>query len=106
MWQRDSQIRLFIKEVWVKDIFMIYVTIDGKSFDTATDLTAPERHVLQKLFLLEPMSPSLHEFKKEKGEALSKGWDNSGSIRESPALTLIINDLEKKILKRLSLKVD
>jgi hypothetical protein len=85
---------------------MIYVTIDGKSFDTATDLAAPERHVLQKLFLLVPISPSLYEFRKKRREALSKGWNNSGSIRESSALTLIINDLEKKVLKRLSIDVD
>jgi hypothetical protein len=85
---------------------MIYITIDGKSFDTATDLTAPERHVLQKLFLLEPISPSLYEFKQKKKEALSKGWNGSGSISESPALSLIINDLEKKVSKRLVTEVD
>jgi hypothetical protein len=85
---------------------MIYITMDGKSFDTATDLTAPERHVLQKLFLLEPISPSLYEFKKKRGEALSKGWNNSGPIRESSALSLIINDLEKKLSKRLATEVD
>ncbi len=85
---------------------MIYVTIDGKSFDTATDLTAPERHVLQKLFLLESISPTLYEFKEKRREALSKGWNDSGSIRESPALSVIINDLEKKVSKRLGTKVD
>jgi hypothetical protein len=97
---------LSIQEVVVKNILMIYVTIDGKSFDTARDVAAPERHVLQKLFLLEPISPSLYEFKKKRREALSKGWNDSGSISESPALSLIIDDLEKRVSKRLGIKVD
>jgi len=80
---------------------MIITTKDGNSFDTETDLTAVERHILQKLFLWESMASCLQEFKEKKEEALLKGWNNSGPIRESPALKSIIRDLENKVLVRL-----
>ena len=80
---------------------MIITTKDGKSFNTATDLTAPERHILQKLFLWESMASSLDEFKEKKEDALFKGWNNSGPVLESPALRSIIIDLEKKVSLRL-----
>jgi hypothetical protein len=80
---------------------MIITTKDGKSIDTETDLTAPERHILQKLFLWKSMAASLQEFRKKKEEALLKGWNNSGPIGESQALMSIIRDLEKKVSIRL-----
>ena len=83
---------------------MIYTTKDGKSFDTATDLTAPERHILQKLFLWESMAYSLQEFIMKKEEALFKGWNNSGQIQGSPALRSIMEDMEKKVSIRLATK--
>ena len=55
---------------------MIINTKKGKSFNTETDLTAPERHILQKLFLWESMASSLDEFKEKKETALLKGWNN------------------------------
>jgi hypothetical protein len=80
---------------------MIISTAQGESFNTDTDLTASERHVLQKLILWEPMAPTLQDFKKKKEEALRKGWNNSGPVNESPALRSIIRDLEKKVSIRL-----
>lgn len=80
---------------------MIITTKDGKSFDTATDLTAPERHILQKLFLWESMAISLQEFREKKEEAFLKGWNNSGPIKESKNLKSIINHLEEKVAIRL-----
>ena len=80
---------------------MIITTKDGQSFDTETDLTAPERHILQKLFLWESMASSLEEFRSKKQDALVKGWNNSGPIRESRALKQIIGDLERKVTNRL-----
>ena len=76
-------------------------TKDGKSIDTETDLTAPERHILQKLFLWESMASSLQEFTEKREKALLKGWNNSGPIRESIALKNIIRDLEEKVTIRL-----
>ncbi len=83
---------------------MIITTRNGKSFDTDKDLTAPERHILQKLFAWESMVASLEQFGDKKEPALLKGWNNSGPIEESIALRSIINDLEKKVDARLSKK--
>ena len=80
---------------------MIIATKDGKSFDTQRDLTAPERHILQKLFLWESMASSLRQFREKKDEAFIKGWNNSGPIQESMALKAIIRDLEEKVSARL-----
>ena len=81
---------------------MIIHTKVGKSFNTETDLTAPERHILQKLFLWESLASSLQEFRRKRDEALVKGWNNSGPINESQALKTIIRDLEEKVSIRLT----
>jgi len=75
---------------------MIINTRNGQSFETNRDLTAPERHILQKLFAWESMATSLEQFREKKKEALHKGWNNSGPVTESPALKAIIKDLERK----------
>jgi hypothetical protein len=81
---------------------MIITTSSGQSFDTDRDLTAPERHILQKLFLWESMASTLDQFREKKEEALLRGWNNSGPVEESLALKLIIGDLEKKVVTRLN----
>lgn len=81
---------------------MIINTFDSKTIDTEVDLTAEERHVLQKLFLWESMAESIEQFRHKKEEALIKGWNDSGALRESPKLKSIINHLEKKLISRLS----
>lgn len=80
---------------------MIITTKDGKTYDTETDLTAPERHVLQKLFLWKTMASSIEVFREKKEQALVKGWNNSGPIQETPSLKDIIRDLEQKLVLRL-----
>jgi hypothetical protein len=80
---------------------MIFTTTSGQRFDTDRDLTAGERHVLQKLFLWEAMASSLQEFREKKKAALSKGWNNSGPVDQSEALKRIILDLEAKVALRL-----
>jgi hypothetical protein len=80
---------------------MILTTRTGQSFDTETDLTAQERHVLQKLFLWKSMASSVEEFRRKKKEALQKGWNRSGPIRESDAMRAIVMDLEEKVIFRL-----
>jgi len=81
---------------------MIINTVDGKTIDTEADLTAEERHVLQKLFLWESLAESIEQFRDEKNKALLKGWNCSGEISESPALKSITDHLEKKLISRLS----
>ncbi len=81
---------------------MIIKTTGGKSFDTEKDLTGPERHILQKLFIWETMAIGIDQFIEKKTEAMQKGWNESGPIRESQAMRLIVADLEKKLALRLA----
>jgi len=80
---------------------MIITTRSGKSYNTETDLNAPERHILQKLFIWESMASSIEVFRQKKEEAILKGWNHSGPIREREVLKSIIADLEEKIILRL-----
>ena len=81
---------------------MIITTWNGKSFDTDKDLTAIERHIIQKLFAWGSLVTSLDQFRQKKADALLKGWNNSGPVNESVALETIIRDLEKKVIDRLN----
>lgn len=80
---------------------MIINTWNGKSFDTDKDLTAPERHIIQKLFAWGSLVTNLEQFREKKKDALLKGWNNSGPIGESMALRTISIDLERKVVARL-----
>jgi len=81
---------------------MIIKTKSGKSFDSERDLTAPERHILQKLFIWEVMASSVEQFRHKKREALCRGWNDSGPVQESETLRTIVADLEQKVTLRLS----
>ena len=65
------------------------------------DLTAPERHILQKLFAWEAMSESVLQFREKKKKALEDGWNGSGPVSASPALKTVCGDMEKNITARL-----
>ncbi len=80
---------------------MIVTTKSGASVDTSRDLSAPERHILQKLLLWKDLAASVEEFRGKKEQALRDGWNNSGPIRESRALGSIIRDLEETVAQRL-----
>ena len=79
---------------------MIISTKSGQTFDTDKDLSAPERHVLQKLFAWEAMAESLEQFREKKTEALEKGWNHSGPVKMSPAFRAITKELERKVIDR------
>ncbi len=81
---------------------MIITTTSGTSYDSQTDLSPEERHILQKLFLWESMSSSVEEFRERTDEALQKGWNNSGPVRAGAALQEILRDLESKVDRRLN----
>ena len=83
---------------------MIIKTSSGKSFDTDRDLTAAERHIVQKLMAWESLVTSREQFMQKKADALLKGWEDSGPVPESAALKSIIDDLEKKVVARLNEK--
>jgi hypothetical protein len=80
---------------------MIITIWTGQAIDTAKDLNAVERHILQKLLLWEAMAKSVEEFREKTGQALKSGWNNSGPVSGSRNLRLIIQDLEKKVKARL-----
>jgi len=79
---------------------MIFTTKSGESFDTDRDLSAPERHILQKLLIWKEMASGVEEFRMKKREALLKGWGGSGPVSESRALKSITRDLEAEISLR------
>ena len=81
---------------------MIFTTKTGKSFDTDRDLTAPERHILQKLFIWESFASSIDQFREKRNEAMLKGWNNSGPVQASAAMKAILAELEDKVALRLS----
>ena len=80
---------------------MIIKVKSGRSFDTERDLSAPERHILQKLIIWEEVADSLDQFRRKEEEALLKGWNRSGPVTAGKALRTILSDLEEKIRIRL-----
>jgi hypothetical protein len=76
---------------------MIILTQNGNSYDTEKDLTAPERHILQKLLFWEDLAISLDQFRQKQREAFLRGWNNSGPITPGTAIKNIVSDLEEKI---------
>jgi len=81
---------------------MVITTEDGKHVDTEKDLSAPERHILQKLFVWESLATSIEQFNEKKDEAFRKGWNNSGPVNEGDSLKSIIRDLQRKVMARLA----
>jgi hypothetical protein len=90
-----------LKDVYKGKIYMIVTIKSGVSIDTSHDLSAPERHILQKLLLWKDLAVSVEEFRCKKEQALVEGWNNSGPIRESRVLGSIIRDLEETVAQRL-----
>jgi hypothetical protein len=85
---------------------MIIQTKSGQRFDTATDLTAPERHILQKLMIWESMASSIEEFREKRKLALQRGWNDSGPIQEREVIRTIMDEMEEKVVNRLSVSTD
>jgi hypothetical protein len=81
---------------------MLYTTEKGETFDLEKDFSSPERHILQKLFLWQEMAANVEEFRRKKAEALHAGWNNSGPVKEGPALRCVTQDLERKVSLRLA----
>ncbi|HKL01605.1 MAG TPA: hypothetical protein VJ943_15225 [Desulfotignum sp.] len=79
---------------------MIITTDTGNTIDTA-DLSPEERHVLQKLFAWNTLVASLDQFRDKKNQALAAGWNHSGPIRETRALSQVIQHLENQVKERL-----
>lgn len=80
---------------------MIIITSSGETIDTAV-MTSEERHILQKLFAWKSLVDSVALFREKKRAALKNGWNNSGPVSESRALSLVIAHLERQVRLRLS----
>lgn len=79
---------------------MIFVTSRGQSVDSEKDLTAPERHILQKLFFWEDLAENVEQFRLKVKEAFKRGWNDSGPVTPRPLLLEIIKDLEERVKGR------
>ncbi len=80
---------------------MIINIYNGTSIDTTKDFGPEERHIVQKLFAWTSMVESVIQFRELKKRALADGWNSSGPVMESRALSLVANDLEVQIRRRL-----
>jgi len=80
---------------------MIIITNSGEKIDTAV-MSSEERHILQKLFAWKSLVDSVALFREKKREALKNGWNNSGPVSESRALSQVIAHLETQVRLRLS----
>jgi hypothetical protein len=79
---------------------MIIRTDSGQTIDTA-DLSPEERHVIQKLMAWMTLVDSMEQFSQKKQQALAAGWNDSGPVRETRALSQVIRHLEKQVRQRL-----
>jgi hypothetical protein len=80
---------------------MIINMSDGTSIDTVKEFGPEERHIVQKLFAWTATVESVARFRELKKKALADGWNNSGPVQESRALSLVANDLEARLRRRL-----
>lgn len=70
------------------------------SVDTAR-LSPEERHIIQKLMAWQSLSTSMDMFRGKVAAALEAGWNNSGPVSKTRALSLVIGHYEKKVRHRL-----
>lgn len=80
---------------------MIININSGISIDTDKDLGPEERHIVQKLLAWASTVESVPRFRELRKKALADGWNNSGPVGESRALSLVADDLEARIRQRL-----
>jgi hypothetical protein len=80
---------------------MIINTSSGRSFDTESDLTSAERHILQKILAWKSFVRTVEEFHEKISRSFESGWNHSGPVAESHAMRLIIRDIEKEVMDRL-----
>lgn len=79
---------------------MIITCENGQQVDTAR-LSPEERHIIQKLLAWHSLATSMDMFREKTVSALAAGWNGSGPVAKTRALTLVIGSLEKKLRNRL-----
>jgi len=80
---------------------MIFTLHNNRQIDTERDLTAAERHILQKLLAWKSVVGSLDAFREKARRAFDAGWNNSGPVRERDEMRLIIALMENDLRSRL-----
>ncbi len=80
---------------------MIISCENGRNVDTSR-LSPEERHIIQKLMAWESLVDSRAMFKEKILAALEAGWNDSGPVRKTEALSLVIAHFEKKVSNRLA----
>lgn len=73
----------------------------GRQIDTQKDLSAEERHIVQKLYAWADVVDTVEAFENKRKQALQAGWNGSGQVIERSVLGQIIDDLGKKVKTRL-----
>jgi len=68
--------------------------------DTAR-LSPEERHIIQKIMAWQSLSTSMAMFREKTAAALEAGWNNSGPVARTRALSQVIDHYEKKVRHRL-----
>jgi phage-related tail fiber protein len=79
---------------------MIITCDNSQEVDTAR-VSPEERHIIQKLMAWQSLSTSMAMFREKTKSALEAGWNNSGPVSRTRALSLVIAHLEKKVRSRL-----
>ena len=82
---------------------MIYELADGKSIDTANDLTFEERNFIQKMLIYQHLNFDLEAFRERNGGSRETryGEANQRWVNPSPAEKILL-DLERKIRSKSS----
>lgn len=80
---------------------MSWSTNSRSLIDTSHDLSAMERHILEKLLLWKDSVTSVSELRGKKATALRDGWNNSEPIRETSLFNSIFKKLEEQVAQRL-----
>lgn len=81
---------------------MIFTLHDNRRIDTERDLSAAERHILQKLLAWKSIVESIEAFREKTRQAFETGWNNSGPVHERDEMRQIIASFEKEIRSRLT----
>ncbi|MGM0454107.1 MAG: hypothetical protein ACQERN_13175 [Thermodesulfobacteriota bacterium] len=73
----------------------------GRKIDTEKELTAEERHIVQKLYAWQSVVETPEAFREKIRQAFDSGWNNSGPVARRDIMQQIVADLEKTVIARL-----
>ncbi len=79
---------------------MIITLANNRQIDTDNDLSPAERHVIQKLLGWREFARSSKEFREKSDQTLQTGWNNTGPVRKTETMRLIIQQFEQEVEER------